>query len=299
MRQSDRAGLLNALAGFCLLSLGDVIVKGLPGAWAPTAMGATRYVLASLGLSTLLVVRHGWHALWPMPRAGWQWLRGMAVAVSVCAMFVAVWLMPMAEAVTISFMQPMFTTMLASVFLGERLKPAALAATLLAFAGVVIVLRPNLLEIGPAALLPLAAAFAMAVLMIGNRATAGAAGPLAMQVYIANTASVLLLLATLGGHLSGAERFVLHWPQWHVVAWCGFIAVSASLAHWLIFMGTMRAGAATIAPMTYGQLLTAVTLAWLVYDEVPDGTALLGAAIIVCAGLWLWQQGKARVPGRV
>lgn len=296
MQQSDRAGLLYALAGFALLSVGDAIIKGMAGLWPPTAMAATRYVIAAVALSAVLAARQGRGSLWPMPRAGLQWGRGFAVALSSVTMFTAVWLMPLAEATAISFTQPMITALLAVPLLGERLKPAAIAATLLAFAGVVVVLRPNFAEIGLAALLPLFSALGMAILMIANRAAAGAGSALAMQAYIAITGTALLLLATVVGHFSGVERFAMHWPAWHVVARCAFIACSATLAHWLIYMGTMRAGAATVAPMTYGQLLAAVAMGWVFFGELPDAIAMLGAAIIVMAGLWLWYLGRNRSP---
>lgn len=298
MPQSDRAGLLFALAGFCMLSIGDAIIKGMAQMWPPTAMAATRYVLAAIGLSAVLAAREGSLAvIWRMPRAPLQWLRGGSVAVATIAMFTALWLMPLSDATTISFMQPMITAVLAMMFLGERLRLSALLAIVVAFFGVLIVLRPNFAEIGLAALLPLMVALAMAVLMIANRASAGAAGALAMQAYIANCASALLVLATIVGHLSGIERFEMHWPQWHVFARCGVIAITASIAHWLIYMGTQRAGAATVAPMTYGQLLAASMLGWLFFGEVPDAMALVGAAIIIGSGLWLWHLGRRRAAG--
>lgn len=296
---NDRAGLLYALGGFITLSIGDAVIKGMAGLWPPTAMAATRYVFAGIALSAILAAREGRGALWPMPRAGLQWWRGLGVSVSTVAIFTALWLMPLADAIVITFMQPMLTALLAVPLLGERLRKTALLATLLAFAGVVIVLRPNFAEVGLAALLPLVSALGLSVLMIANRASAGAGSALAMQAYIAMTAAVLLLLATLVGHLSGVERFALHWPQWHVLARCAFIAVTASVAHWLIYMGTMRAGAATVAPMTYGQLLGAVVFGWLFFDEVPDAISMLGAAIIVLAGLWLWYLGRPKAAARV
>jgi drug/metabolite transporter (DMT)-like permease len=298
MQQSDRAGLLFTLAGFATLSIGDAIIKGMADMWPPTAMAATRYVLAAIGLGAFLAAREGPGALVRMPRAGLQWLRGLSVAVATIAMFTAVWLMPLAEATTITFTQPMITALLAALFLGERLRPAAIVATLVAFVGVVIVLRPNFAAIGLAALLPLVAALAMAVLMIANRAAAGAAGPWAMQAYVSITASVLLVGASLIGHWSGSPRFTMHWPEWHVFARCAFIAFSATLAHLMIYMGTVRAGAATVAPMTYGQLLGAVVLGWIFFDEAPDPAALLGAAVIVGAGLYLWHIGRTREPAQ-
>ena len=143
-------------------------------------------------------------------------------------------------------------------------------------------------------LLPLLGATGMAATIIANRAVSGRASILAMQYYMSITAMIFLLLATAAGHVSGVDNFAMHWPHWSVVARCAFIGLTATLAQWLIFMGTVKAGAGTVAPMTYGQLLMAVALGLTFFGERPDLTALAGAAVIVGAGLFLWWSGRAR-----
>jgi drug/metabolite transporter (DMT)-like permease len=157
-----------------------------------------------------------------------------------------------------------------------------------------IVLRPNLAELGLAAFLPLMSAVGMSLLMIGNRAVAGKASALASQFYVAVMATPMLVLATLVGHYSGFERLVVHSPDWTVLVRAAIVACSASLAHWAIFKGTARAGAAAIAPMTYVQLLVATLLGLAVFGDWPDGPTLLGAGLIVASGLWLWRAGSRR-----
>ncbi|WP_336980188.1 DMT family transporter [Altererythrobacter fulvus] len=289
----ERAGLLWALAGFCTLSIGDAIVKGMAGQWSPVAMAATRYVVGTIGLAILLCSREGWQAI-RLPSAKLQWLRGVAISFSAIGMFLAVWIMPLAEATTIAFTQPMITAMLAMFFLREPARPAAWVATAIAFVGVIIVLRPNFEALGWGVLFPLIGATGMAVTIIANRAVAGTAGVLAMQYYMSVTAMIFLIFASTLGHFSGIERFELVWPHWSVVARCAFIGVSATFAQWFIYMGTVKAGAGTIAPMTYGQLLMAVGLGWIFYNDIPDPVALLGAAIIIGAGLFLWWDSRRR-----
>ena len=63
---------------------------------------------------------------------------------------------------------------------------------------------------------------------------------------------------------------------------------------WLVFKGTTRVGAGTLAPMTYMQLLGATFMGWLVFGDRPDRTTLLGAAMIVGSGLYLWWKGRIR-----
>src|SRR5690606_34063840 len=288
-----RAGLLYALAGFCTLSIGDAIIKGMPGAWPAPAMAATRYVAGTMLLAFLLARNEGLAAL-QLPRDRLQWVRGVAISVSAVGMFLAVWIMPLAEATTIVFTQPLITAMLAMMLLGERARPSTWLATLVAFGGVFLVLRPNFAMAGWGVLLPLVSAAGMAVTIIANRKVSGRASVLAMQYYMSITAMIFLLGATVAGHLTGIEAFTMHWPHWSVVARCVFIGLTATLAQWLIFMGTVKAGAGTVAPMTYGQLLMAVALGWVFFGERPDPLASLGAAIIIGAGLYLWWVGRAR-----
>jgi drug/metabolite transporter (DMT)-like permease len=293
MQQSDRAGLLYALAGFCTLSIGDAIIKGMAGEWPAPAMAATRYVTGTILLAVLLARSEGPAAL-RLPRDPLQWLRGVAISLSAVGMFLAVWLMPLAEATTIAFTQPMITAVLAALVLGERARPSTWLATLVAFAGVFLVLRPNFATAGWGVLFPLMGATGMAVTIIANRRVHGRASVLAMQYYMSVTAMLFLLAATTAGHFTGMENFRMHWPDWTVAARCVFIGLTATLAQWLIYMGTAKAGAGTVAPMTYGQLLMATVLGAAFFGDRPGLTALAGAAIIIGAGLFLWWRGRLR-----
>ena len=297
MHQSDRAGLLYALAGFCTLSIGDAIIKGMAGAWPAPAMAATRYVVGTALLAVLLVRHEGVSAL-RLPRDRLQWLRGVAISCSAVGMFLAVWIMPLAEATTIAFTQPMITAVLAVIFLGERARLSTWVATAVAFGGVFLVLRPNFESAGWGVLLPLVGATGMAVTIIANRKVTGRASILAMQYYMSVTAMIFLAAATLALHFSGLEGFALTPPHWSVLARCALIGLTATLAQWLIFMGTVKAGAGTVAPMTYGQLLMAVALGAIFFGDYPDATAFAGAAVIIGAGLYLWREGRVRAqPG--
>ena len=291
MRNQVRAALLFAMGGFALLSSGDVLVKSMAGQWPGPAIAALRYVVGTFGLGMILFLREG-RAGFRMQRVGWQAVRGFGIALSATTFFSAVQLMPIAEATAISFTSPMVTALLAAALLSEPMKRETWIASVIAFAGVLIVLRPNFLAIGPAAVLPLFAALGMALLMIGNRAVQGHGTMLGMQVSVAIWATLFLLLITLAGHLSGIAFLHVGMPPWSVVGRSAIIALTGSGAHVMIYLATARAGAATIAPMTYFQLLMAGFFGWMFFHEHPDATAFSGAAIIVAAGLYLWRAGR-------
>jgi drug/metabolite transporter (DMT)-like permease len=204
--------------------------------------------------------------------------------------FSSIFLMPLADATAIGFTSPMITVILSAIFLHERTNAVKWIATVVAFGGVLLIMRPNVAELGWAALLPLAAALSMAFVMIGNRAVAGAGTPLLMQFLVASMAVPVIFTAAILGHFSGISALHINVPDWTIVVRCCVVAVTASFAHWLIFMGTTRASAAEIAPMTYVQLLIALVLGIILFGDWPDLTSLAGSGIIIASGLLLWRR---------
>ncbi len=293
MRQEDRSGLLIALAGFAILSCGDAIIKTMAGQWSPLAVAALRFSIGAVMLAVLLMVKEGRTAF--RPTHPWlQAARGLCLAVATLCFFSAIFVMPLAEATALIFLAPIITALLSGPVLKEKVQPATWFASMLAFGGVMLVLRPNLAELGPVALLPLAAALAMSLMMLANRAVAGQGSPLSMQVFVAAGAAPALVFAAIIGNATGIAALDVDWPDWSVVARCAVVAVTASTAHWLIYLGTTRAGAATIAPMSYVQLLVALTLGWILFRDTPDAMTLVGSAIIIGAGLFLWTRGNGK-----
>ena len=294
MQSSDRAGLLYALAGFCTLSIGDAIIKGMAGEWPAPAMAATRYMVGTIVLA-VLIVRHGGFAALKLPRDRLQWLRGLAISCSAMGMFLAVWIMPLAEATTIAFTQPIITAVLATIFLNERARRIDLDR------------HGGGLRRGhncPAAQFRdgwLGRAFSAA----GGHRHGGddhcqsqgyrpGQHPRDAILHVGHRHAVPVASVRSSSTLAGPDSFHLTVPHWSIIARCAFIGLSATTAQWLIFMGTVKAGAGTVAPMTYGQSLMAVMLGWTFFGDRPDVTALVGAVIIIGAGLYLWREGRVQ-----
>ena len=287
MQQSERSGILFALCGFALLSVGDAVIKTMAGEWSPLAVATLRFAIGAVGLSALLAMSEGAPAFRPQnPKL--QLARGICLAAASLMFFSAIFVMPLATAMALAFVSPVIVALLSGPLLGEKVRPAVWAASFAALVGVSLVLRPNLAELGLVALLPLGSALFFALMVIANRASAGQGSALSMQVFIQVGAMPVLLIAALTGHFSGVEALQVDMPDWTIVARCVVVAITASTAHWLAYMGTQRAGAATIAPTTYVQMLIATFMGWWWFDDVPDLLTLVGASIIIGAGLLLW-----------
>jgi drug/metabolite transporter (DMT)-like permease len=290
---STRTALILALCGFATLSIGDAVVKTIAGQWPGTAVAALRYGAGALGLAIVVVLTEGRKGFRvPMP---WLQLgRGAGVSVATICFFLGVMAIPLADATAIQFTSPMITGIFSALLLGEKAPRAVWGATALAFAGVLVVLRPNVIALGAPALYPLGAAAGMACLMICNRKAAGAASPIAMQFLVAMMAAPILIVAAGLLALTGAPQFQVPVPTAGVVVKCVAIACTATVAHLLIYMAVVRASAAVVAPMTYVQLLMAAVLGWILFGAAPDLSTFGGAALIIGGGLLLWHSQKPR-----
>jgi drug/metabolite transporter (DMT)-like permease len=287
-----RSGLLYALFGFALLSCGDTVIKSIAGAWPGPAVAALRYTAGATGLGLLLAIKEGRQGF-SLPRPAVQLLRGAALATATVLFFSSIFLMPLAEATAIGFTTPIITSLLSAVFLKEKIRASTWIASVVAFAGVLLILKPNLAELGWVAVMPLGAATCMAAVMMGNRAVACAGSPLLMQFLAASIALPFVLGFAATGHLSGVATLQIGWPDVSIVLRCCLVAITASFAHWLIFMATTRASASQVAPMSYVQLLVATTTGIALFGDWPDLTSLAGSAIIIAAGLYLWRQKRS------
>jgi drug/metabolite transporter (DMT)-like permease len=289
--RSVRSALLVALSGFVSLSMGDAIVKSMAGEWPGTAVSALRYSFGAIGLAAIVAARHG-RAGFVLPRPALQFGRAAAVSLATICFFMGVMAMPLADATAIQFTSPIITALLSPLVLGERTGRAVWLATLLAFAGVLVVLRPNLLELGLVALYPLGAAFGMSWLMMFNRKAAGDAPLVVMQLLLAAIAAPLLIAAAALLHLFGGAPFEIGAPSLEVVVKCLGVACFATFGHTLIYAAVTRANAQLVAPMTYVQLLVAAALGWALFGDAPDAATFGGAALIIGGGLWLWRAQK-------
>ena len=290
MTREERSGLALAVLGFAVLSVGDAVIKSMSGDWPAHAVAALRFSIGAIGLSAMLLKSEGLRAFVPV-NPGLQLGRGLCLALASLCFFSAIYIMPLAEAMAIAFLSPVLTQLLAGAVLGEKVRPIVWAVSVVALAGVAIILRPNLAELGWAALLPLISAVFFALMMVLNRASAGQGSSLSMQVFIAGVAAPVLIIAAGVFQTSGVPEFQFGWPSWDVVARCAVVAVTATTAHWLAYLGTSRAGAAQVAPAIYVQMLVAIVLGWWWFGDRPDLLTLAGAGLIIAAGLYLWRDG--------
>ena len=294
-----------AIASLCLgvlvFSLQDLILKAMAGLYPVTQAMTIRSVVALPILFTLVALSRGASAL-RSNRTGLLALRAVISFGAYMTYYMAIAAIPLADAVTLFFVAPLMISLLAIMVLGERLTARTLGALLLGVVGVIIALKPGTAVFDWASLLVLLAAGCYAVAQVLARKL-GASEDAAVIAFYQNGAFLIgapmlaLVFMALGlqggGHASIA--FLTRpwvWPStgdFLLLAACGVIA-SAGMT--MLSQGYRLAPAAKVAVFEYSAILWGPLWGLLFFAEIPRTATLVGAALIIAAGLISLDRGR-------
>ena len=202
---------------------------------------------------------------------------GVLGAIALVAAFFALSRMELADVTVVMFTQPMFVLLLAMLFLGEAMRAGRWLATLVGFAGVLVIVKPaGIVE--RAALAVIMAAFLSAVMAVLIKKMARSDGPDIQLFYYNFTMAVVL---------SVPSALVGTTPNWTDLALLVLVGVFGA-AFAIFNVLALRAGEATaVAPFDYTRLIFAALIGFLLFSEVPDSWFWLGSAMIVAADLYI------------
>lgn len=193
----------------------------------------------------------------------------------------------LAEAYTIFFIAPAIITALSVWFLKERVDTARWIAIAVGLGGVLVVLRPNgagFLTIGGLAVLGAASMYAVSAITVGILARTDRSEHMVfwLMVMMSVGATALAAPGWVGMQMGDA-------PLLLGLALSGFIGQLA------ITEAFAKGDASSVAPFEYTALAWAVGLDWLLWQTLPDGWTVLGAAIIIGSGMYLIRHEKVHV----
>ncbi|MEP1573192.1 MAG: DMT family transporter [Roseibium album] len=204
--------------------------------------------------------------------------RGALAAVSATLFIIGVKFVPLADAVAITFVAPFMVTVLGALVLREPVGIRRWTAVTIGFVGTLIVIRPGLGVLHPAAGLLVIAASAFALRQILSRILAGGDGAATTVAYTAIVSCALLTVPML---------FVWETPDTGIeIALLVAMAVLAAFGETLVIMALDAAQAVVVAPLQYSLLIWGTIYGYLVFGQLPDAWTWLGALIIVATGIY-------------
>ncbi|GAN80435.1 DMT family transporter [Acidocella aminolytica] len=285
LKDQTLKGVLFAILSFAAFSFSDASVKLIKGALPPYESAFFGGVFALIVFPALLGPDDKLLDVFTTKSRKLWLLRFFALAFGVIGSVTAFTHLPMADAFALIFLQPSFVTLMSLLFLKERIGPWRWAAVIIGFAGVLVVLRPGYTPFSIGQVGALFAGVGGAVSVISFRAAGG--HDKRISLFGAGTLGVIVIPGLLM-----LPNF--RWPdeaQWGLLASYGLLAALANL---LLMSATTRAPAAYVGPIQYSQMLWAILLGYLIFDNGVDGVTLVGASLIVGSGLLTLRRERMR-----
>lgn len=261
-----------------------------------TVMFATGDSIAKLAVGTLhpvqmLFVRCAIVVAFTVPYALWkigpavfhtdhpktQVFRGFAILGSSFLFVSGLSHLPLADASAINFVWPLLITVLSVLMLKEKVGVRRWAATLLGFAGMLLIIRPGTSAFQMAALYPLGAALLWSFAAVVTRSVSAhdRAATTLVWTSLVMLAGATVLIPFFWRPMTGQE--------WLLMGLIGGISI---VGHSMLVFAYERASASFLAPFSYAQLVWATILGYLVFGSLPDRWIAAGAILIVASGIY-------------
>jgi len=267
----------------------DTTAKYLSPQMPTTQIVAARYLTAFvLAFALVNPITHPRLAVTRRPFT--QIIRSVLMLATTVLNFIAVRYLQLDQTLLTGYLAEPALAKLFEPVLGERLDWRRWTAIGVGFCGVLLVTRPGLGGIHPAALLMVGAALCYAVYGIMTRALARTDSN-ETTLFYTNMVGAIVMVPVL--------PFVWTPPQdalsWLLTAILGFLG---GMGHYLLILGHRLAPASVLAPFIYSQMIWMITLGYFVFGDVPNRWTLAGAAIVIASGLYLLYRERVMGPRR-
>lgn len=275
------AAVLLMLGGDLMFALNDALGKWLVATFSVGQVVLIRSIGAFIILGPM-IARQGLAELLRPQRPWLQVLRVVMATADTVLFYAAVMYLPLADVITFYMACPIYVAAISHVFLGEKVGWRRWLAILAGFVGVIIALRPSSAALSPASIYALVGSLSFAIATVLNRSLRGTSD------------GTLVTWQTVGALAGGAALSVGNWqpPGAFDLFAMLLLGVVSCIAHLMITRALKMAPASTLAPLHYSLLLWGVVFGLIFFSDVPDSQILLGSAVIVLAGLFIFHRQK-------
>ena len=265
-------GILWMLGSAACFGFHGPIVRVLSYQLDPMVISFARSIFLLLLLSPFLI-HTGWRSL-ATAQPVLMSVRGCLSAVSLMLMIYAQAYMPLARVTALTFTAPLFSTLGAALILRETVGAGRWAATLIGFAGTLVILQPGADTLEWLTLAPLGAALFISASNLTAKKLSSSNSANTVVAWLAIWSAGLTLVPAL---------YVWNWPDLAGWGWIFALGCVTAGAHQCLVRSLTAADASAVMPYDYTRLLFTAAIGWYAYGEVPATTLWIGAAIIVGA----------------
>ena len=287
-RRANRTGILMMCATMACFMVNDTLVKVASESMPTAQLIFVRGVMASL---LIYLVARSMGATGRLPEAARGWVAGRAVvdAVASVVYLAALFKLPLANATAINLASPLFITLLAILFLRERVGWFRWSAIIAGFIGVLLVIQPHGAGFNAWSLLCLSATVLHAVRDLATRRI-----PLGFPAILVtfSTAVAVTLLA-------GALSLVEGWRGFGLREF-GILAVASvflAVGYYCLIVAMREGEVSVVSPFRYTGILWAILLGYLVWGDTPNLLAQAGIALLIASGLTMLYRERLRGAG--
>ena len=274
----NQQAILFMLGSMLCLSAMNVALRTLAGGLHSTQIVVLRHIFSIM----IVLVWSAW-LVRGIPRFYSRRMQGhfWRAAFGICAMelwFYAITIMPVTLATALSFITPIFSTLLAIVFLGEKVGIHRWAAILSGFTGMLIILRPDISGVSSAGMVVIGASLMMAGSGVMVKSLTSSESPETIVFYM----SVFMLIWSIPVAIPFWQSFTI--AQLGMVF---IIALCSTIAHLLMTRAFARAELVVLLPFDFTRLIFTAILAYLFFGETVDAHTLAGSAVIVASAVYI------------
>ena len=277
-RRQRLTGIALMCAAVALFACLDTIAKYLNTQMDSLEVAWARYTSAFV--LTLFVSNPLTHPeLLRTARLGMQIVRAVLLVASTALNFIALRWLQLDEALSIIFTFPFIVAIASGPMLGEWMGWRRWSAIAFGFAGVLLITRPGFAGLPPAALISLAATICYGLYAVMTRIVSRTDSN-QTSLFYNNFIGALVMLPVI--------PFVWRAPaNWLITLMLLGTGVLGSVGHYCLISGHKLAPASVLSPFIYTQLIWVVIFGYFVFDHLPTGWTMAGAAMVIGSGLYL------------
>ncbi|PPK60573.1 EamA domain-containing membrane protein RarD [Malaciobacter marinus] len=281
--KSVNKGMLFMLLAVLLLPFTDAIAKYLSTSLSPTQIAWIRFFMQVVFIFLIsLFIKQKIQKF----RFSYIFL-GLFVSLTIILLFWGLRYLPLANNIALFFIEPMVLTILSVIFLKEKIFYNHIIAVLIGLVGTFIIIRPNFALYGIASFLPIASAICYALYLMSIRMASNLGNSISLQFWVGIVATFFLSIVILFGESFNIEVFSFHKIDssiWWILL---ILGIGTTIVQLLVSSAFFHAKASTLASFQYLEIISATILGWLMFNEIPDKFTILGALIVIFAGIYL------------